>query len=433
MATDSTKTVACDNSAALAALAAQVVRLEEENRALLKENKCLRDSLLLLGGEGARQGPVTSATVNEERDEDSKSAESLFIIAMNALVVLTRRLIQDEVTLNEARNEHPPTMTHQESFRDTLKHVFVDSCHILCETIINSEGFWCKSALNQAHPMGWLLNNFPVKEDSSLGWFPLHWCALSNSSDLIDINVLHAHYSSDPKQRLKLNQAMSALTMSVSKPQPNAEVVGALVELDPMVVRAKSTSDESLPIMHALANNDDDATTKLLYGIYPECVKEIDTQGNRAINYACKWGSDEAVKFLLNVDSRSAHYRGEMGNTPLHDVSFNRSRHAGSEDEEEGLNIDTVMSIFHANTGAIKLPNAEGALPLHLAAKHASISVLQLMHGLYPAAVSVADNEGLCPMDYAASRPDKDEGQAGLEVVEYLLKARGGSGGGGEE
>ena len=77
MATDSTKTVACDNSAALAALAAQVVRLEEENRALLKENKCLRDSLLLLGGEGARQGPGTSATVNEERDEDLNNNEDL--------------------------------------------------------------------------------------------------------------------------------------------------------------------------------------------------------------------------------------------------------------------------------------------------------------------------------------------------------------------
>jgi hypothetical protein len=412
-----------------ATLTTKILQLEEENRALLKENSVLRESLLLLGGEyGVHEGSGRAKDTTSSLKK-SDSAEGLFITAMNAMVKLTRQLVRDDA---KGKTEEGTTMTPQERLRDSLKHVFVDSCHIMCESVINCQGFWCRSSVSSvypAHPMCWLLNNFPVEEDSPLGWFPLHWCALSNSSDLIDINALHSHYSADPKLRLQLHQKMSALTMSVSKPQPNVEIVQALVELDPMVVRAKSSTDGSLPIMHALSNNDDNSSIRLLHGLYPDCVRETDTHGNRAINYACKWGSDDAVKFILSVDSRSAHYRGNTGNTALHDVCHNTSsRHSYSENEEKGLSIDTVMELFHANTEAIKLPNAEGALPLHLASKSASLSLVQLLHGLYPSAVSVADNEGLCPIDYAASRPDKDEGQIGQEVLSYLLQARGVSG-----
>ena len=180
--------------------------------------------------------------------------------------------------------DEAPPMTPQERLEDSLKHVFVDSCHILCECIISSQGFWCKSAFNPAHPMGWLINKFPVKNDSSLAWFPLHWCALSNSSDIIDINTLYNHYGAAPKLRLQLHQHVSALTMAVSKPQPNVEIVQMLAEVDPMVVQAKSTRDGSLPIMHALANNDNDESIRLLYRLFPESLKESDAKGNKAIH-----------------------------------------------------------------------------------------------------------------------------------------------------
>ena len=90
------------------------------------------------------------------------------------------------------------------------------------------------------------------------------------------------------------------------------------------------------------------------------------------------------MKFLLSVDSRSAHYLGDSGNTALHHACYNSSRHSSSGNEEQGLSIETVMELFHSNTGAIKLPNGEGALPLHIAAQNASLSVVQLVHGLHP-------------------------------------------------
>ena len=422
------------------ALALQVLQLQEENKLLIKENAVLRSSLAILGGanfDASFLPKADSSSIPSRQD----SIEELMINAMGMMVQITEKLAQNE----EGKQGVALDMTEEESFDDSLKHVFVDSNHILCECIINPEGFWGKNAFNASHPMGWLLNKFPIKDkDKGLDWFPLHWCAMSNSCELIDINTLNQHYSTDAKLRLKLNEEMSPLTMAVSKPAPNLEIVSALVDMDPMVVRAKSGVDGSLPLMHALANNDDIASIKLLYDVYPDALKEQDKHGRRPISYACRHGSDEAVKLLLSVDSKSASYSSSStGNTALHDVAFNTTRrdHKGTgtgtafggasglddgADEEGGLSIDTIMELFHANTAAIKLPNKDGALPLHIAAAHGTLTVVQLMHGLYPYAVSVADNHGMFPLDHAATRDgNQDDKQLGEAVVQYLMKARG--------
>jgi ankyrin repeat protein len=94
---------------------------------------------------------------------------------------------------------------------------------------------------------------------------------------------------------------------------------------------------------------------------------------------------------------------GGIGNTALHDAAANARSHLGeggggtNEELDYGLSIDVVMEVFHANPAAVKLPNADGALPLHIAARYGSLSLIQLLHGLYPAAVNVADNEDLLP------------------------------------
>ena len=144
-------------------------------------------------------------------------------------------------------------------------------------------------------------------------------------------------------------------------------------------------------------------------------------------------GSDAVLRYLLTEDPKSGLYctssssnkllgpndvDGGIGNTALHDAATNRRLENGG-DGDYGLGIDVMMELFHANPSAIKLPNEDGALPLHIAARYGSLSLVQLLHGLYPAAVNVSDNENLLPHEHASGRADKDEG---LEVVEYLAK-----------
>ena len=282
--------------------------------------------------------------------------------------------------------------------------------------------------------MGVLRSTASDNELPSLAWYPLHWCVLSNSSDLIDVQVLSEHYCSTPQHRLRINEEISPLTLSVSKPRPNMEIVNALVDLDPIVVRAKSPVDGSLPIMHACAYNQEEATVRYLCRLHADCLKEQDAQGYRAINYCASMGSDVVMRYLLKEDPKSGLYctsspankllgpgdiNGGIGNTALHDAASNRRLRGDGNEEDYGLCIDVMMELFHANPSAIKLPNADGALPLHIAARHGSLSLVQLLHGLYPAAVNVADNEQLLPLEYASARVDKQEG---LKVVEYLAK-----------
>jgi ankyrin repeat protein len=427
--------------------AKEIIELQEQNRLLLQENKALRESLAVFTGDGEKTDPLVSSTPGYARSPARSatimnySTETLMCIIMNRMIELCRKDLQAQADEENGGGE--------ENFMDSLRHVFVDSLHILCECMINPKGFWGVHAFDAMHPMSWLIDKFPVKEEdlttttankmgaphddaSIMGWYPLHWCCLSNSSDLIDVQVLSEHFCSTPRHRLKLNEEVSPLTLSVSKPQPNMEIVNALIEQDAMVLKSKSPVDGSLPIMHACAYNQDDTVARYLHKFYKDSLKEQDMQGYRAINYCASMGTDAVMEFLLKEDPKSGLYctsstrllgpgdveSGGTGNTALHDAASNR-RVGSGEDGDYGLSIEVVMELFHTNPNAIKLPNGDGALPLHIAARHGCLSLVQLLHGLYPSAAHVKDAENLLPLEYASERSDKEEG---VEVVTYLAK-----------
>lgn len=428
--------------------AKEIIELQERNRLLEKENKVLRESLAVFTVEGRdkddrtpktpgyTRSPLRSSSVREH------STETLMSIVMNRMIELVRK------DLKVQADEENGIGNGGEDFMDSLRHVFVDSLHILCECMINPKGFWGRAFDNAMHPMSWLVDKFPVKEEdftnkepnideplSIMGWYPLHWCVLSNSSDLIDVQVLSEHFGSTPKLRLKLNEEVSPLTLSVSKPQPNMEIVNALIEQDAMVVKSKSPVDGSLPIMHACAYNEDDTVVRFLHKFYMESLKEQDMQGYRAVNYCASMGSNAVMRYLLKADAKSGLYctsstrllgpgdseSGGTGNTALHDAASNHRIGSGGDERDYGLSIDIMMELFHSNPSAIKLPNADGALPLHIAARHGSLSLVQLLHGLYPSAAHIKDNENLLPLEYASGRSNDDK-EEGLEVVTYLAK-----------
>ena len=188
---------------------------------------------------------------------------------------------------------------------------------------------------------------------------------------------------------------------------------GSFGRADPMVVRAKVQVTD-LPIMHALANNDDDATQSL--GIYPEC-QEIDTQGNRQSTMRVNGvvTGSEIPPMIVGV-----HTIEERWAIHPYDVSFNRSRHAGSRTRGRPQ--------YRHGYVHFPLTQVQSSCPMRrerclgMAAKHASISVLQPCTDCTPLQCRWQITKGCVPgLCCEQARPGW--GQAGLEVVSTCSKS----------
>ena len=79
-----------------------------------------------------------------------------------------------------------------------------------------------------------------------------------------------------------------------------------------------------------------------------------------------------------------------------------------------------LSEVFNSNAGAISIADANGALPLHLAAEFGTLEVVQFICQTYPKAVQIKDSEGLLPMDYAGRRNDNSNK---IEILRYLTSA----------
>lgn len=318
------------------------------------------------------------------------------------------------------------------------------------------------------HPMTWLFEKFPVpvykqtyndgnegsnKDDDPRNttlttssnvtvndWFPLHWCVLSQSCDVYDIDVLCDHYH---KSNID-NTDMPPLILAVAKPSVDMNVVEMLLEKSMNSISSKSIYDGSFPLHHALAYNNSMECIEQLHSLYPKAALESDLYGFKAINYAASYGTNRSVQFLLHRYPKCTYHICQNGASALHHAAAatidtypfnaimnwrtvqgdNMEGEAEREAEEDPVTminqciLDKVSEIFHSNPDLIKTTDEAGAFPLHIAAKKGSFATVEFLYRMYPEALLKPDKEGLLPMHYASSREDKD---INLEVVQYIL------------
>jgi hypothetical protein len=141
------------------------------------------------------------------------------------------------------------------------------------------------------------------------------------------------------------------------------EVVKFLLEQHPDGIDVRDSSG-NLPL-HCAATNGDVDTVDLLLGLFPEAVRETNNEGLLPIHHAC-WenASHQSIQTLID------HYIGD----PLH---------------RNGL---AVASRFEQ-------------IPLHFAALNGSITreTLQLLVGIYPEGIRIADSRNRLPLHLACS------------------------------
>ncbi len=176
--------------------------------------------------------------------------------------------------------------------------------------------------------------------------------------------------------------------------------------------------------------------------LFPECADEIDKKGQHYLTYALRTNSIPLVEAMLKLDARSVRVRDGTGQLPLHHVCT----HAQATelmytiieaidtpasqlmsrcfDENGNLplhscvagssSIAVLKEILFAYPDAVKVPNKEGKLPLHICACNTDVDKLSTVFSAFPYAISIPDKNGWIPMMHAAYTCKS------VEVIQFL-------------
>ena len=297
-----------------------------------------------------------------------------------------------------------------------------------------------------------LLKAFPdeSKLTDGRGWLPLHWAATTDSLEVADMKVL---YASDPlaleryhqegthrysdmgftaahmmcmqktgmcpnrrTNRLNLVQHFSvcnqeAFTMSASYPdrgdpllycfsalhaackygQPTEELLKQLLQLDSSQTKKKCSEHGCLtPLGYLCTNSDcDDRLTACLLDV----ESSVDVIGSGIAG--CLRSTDrsrvlERVEMLLKLNPEAGKYRDASGRNLLHIAAATFS--FGKMPSQ--LCIDIMQRILAIHKDAVREVDENGWLPVHDAARHSSVEVMEFLLGLYPESASMIATVG---------------------------------------
>lgn len=168
-------------------------------------------------------------------------------------------------------------------------------------------------------------------------------------------------------------QPVSPLSVAVAKESPNIEVVSYLLQLFPDSASFQD-ADGSYPLMHACANNRGTEMADLLFDSHCDAAAAPDNFGCYAIHYAARSGRREMFQWLIDTCPETAHHKSVSGAFPLHDAVQNKV-HA---------TVGVLTLLFNANKEAVSTQDNNGALPLHLAAQHASLEIVKFIYSSFP-------------------------------------------------
>ena len=201
------------------------------------------------------------------------------------------------------------------------------------------------------------------------------------------------------------------------------------------------TRDGMLPTSDEDANFHLDTIHRVLK-LFPDCVNEIDKKGQHYLTYVLRTNSMPLIEDMLKFDPRSVRVRDGTGQLPLHYVcSYAQSTElmytvidaigtpasqlmSRCFDENGNLplhscvagtsSIAVLKEILFAYPDAVKVPNKEGKLPLHICACNTDVDKLSTVFSAFPHAISTPDKNGWIPMMHAAYTCKS------VEVIQFL-------------
>ncbi|KAJ1430109.1 hypothetical protein B484DRAFT_430679 [Ochromonadaceae sp. CCMP2298] len=168
------------------------------------------------------------------------------------------------------------------------------------------------------------------------------------------------------------DEDVSPLSVAVASSHPYLQAVQLVLRHSPSSVSLPD-ADGSLPLMHACGANAEAGVVSHLYGLYPDALRLQDpdiasmTEGNGALPLH---DAVQNVRNEVGVVRNEVGFAGEEDSVGMGDTPHN--------------SLAIVEVLLGVNPLAARKRDDFGALPLHRAAKFASLGVVMAVHAAFP-------------------------------------------------
>lgn len=247
------------------------------------------------------------------------------------------------------------------------------------------------------------LNPNAVREKDHYGNLPLHgacnrWFLKSNDRPIDTIKLL-LDLNLDAARQVDRNGCLPL--HHVTRNRYPEEIVLTLLEAFPGAARIKDDGGK-LPLHYASYSSN--IVTELTQ-LYPEGATVLDNSGNLPLHAACfiNNASIGVVKCLVEAHPPSVYVTGKHERYPLHCAAGNNP--SGKR--------EIIEYLIEQYPGAVSAVDSSGKLPVHIACEYgASREVVELLldqHEGNHNGLDVIDNTGRTPLHYPSLRTDAQE------------------------
>jgi ankyrin repeat protein len=189
------------------------------------------------------------------------------------------------------------------------------------------------------------------------------------------------------------------------------------------------------------------AVSKLIEN-FPNCINEMDKQGQHYMAYAIKTNCIPLVEMLINQNKNCTKFKDGTGKLPLHHCAY----HSNSVDllycivdkmskplsnmvstyiDDDGnlpihlasigtSCVDVLKEILFASPDSVRIINKNGQLPFHLACSGNDVNKLKILLAAYPQAINIPINNNnsndLYPLQQAAFSTKS------IDVIKFLYE-----------
>jgi len=196
------------------------------------------------------------------------------------------------------------------------------------------------------------------------------------------------------------NCFVTPLHLFVSCSKCPVTVLEALVTAYPAAVSTAEPRGGRYPLHMALLKDAAANQIEYLLATWKDATLHADSTGHVPLHLAVEYASDVVIQQVLSACPAAAAMKTSRDRYALHLLTASRCE--WNTDEEESLIVSriTVRDIIQAHPEAVKLPDLQGRLPLHLAAGHPSPrwDVLQLLCDEHPEGLLVQDEDHKIPL-----------------------------------
>eukprot|EP01035_Chromulina_nebulosa_P022987 gene22987-29782_t len=258
-------------------------------------------------------------------------------------------------------------------------------------------------------PLNVVLESFPNESKQSDGrmWLPLHFAASLPNINLEDIDTLFAAHPAAIKTHTDKKNLYNPCHLAVMKSNPRLEVIQQLQIYYPRFGASLAFNSDS-PLHLAAMYSSSAAIVRELAQLYPAALGSKNKYGDTPLHVAAKYSNSVAiVRELAQLHPAALEMTNECGDTPFSTVAADIPPEALGKLQvlldlapqtamianiqylnnlplsqllhNPSVTLEMVAIVLAAYRDAVNIPNDEGWLPIHCAARYPSIEVLKMI------------------------------------------------------